>query len=152
MAGNKWFYYDTKKATQDMKDIKARFPKILAAAAYPEMAVEMREMIMRTPVWNPERPVPKGHAPGSLRASGRLHPPDVTNERIIFTFSFGNQNVDYALYVHEDPDAFHATGEWNFMRGVLHQSGPFLPARIARHMTGDFLTMPYAVEVLEWQE
>jgi hypothetical protein len=151
MAGNKWFYYNTKSATQDMSKIKERFPLILAAAAYQELAVEAREMKARTPVWNPERKVPPGHAPGSLRASGRLSPPDIQPGKITFVFSFGNQVVNYALFVHEDPDAFHATGEWNFMRGVLHESAPFLPARIAKHLVGDFRTIPYSLELVEWE-
>jgi hypothetical protein len=148
------FYYNTKNATQDMKNLKVRFPLILAAAAYKELSIEAWEMKTRTPVWNPERPVPKGHAPGSLRASGRLHPPVITadGQKIEFLFSFGNQNVDYALYVHEDEDAFHATGEWNFMRGVLHESAPYLPARIARWLVGDLKTVPYTVDIMEWEE
>lgn len=109
-------------------------PDDAAASLYQEGQVEMTEAKRRTPVWNPARKVPAGHAPGSLRASGQVHPPEREGRTITVLLSYGNELVDYALYVHEDLEAFHATGQAKFLESTLSESAPHMGERVARRM------------------
>lgn len=104
-------------------------PKRLMQSTNTQLGRELEEAKRRTPVWNPARPVPAGHAPGTLRASGRL---DVTKEAntIRGAISFGGLAEEYAFFVHEDTEAFHATGQDHFLSSVLDESRPFILQRI----------------------
>lgn len=114
-------------------------PEKLARAEYEEFGIEMQEMKRRTPVWNPARPLPHGHTPGSLRASGVVHEPEINGSRVSVSLSFGNEGVDYAVYVHEDLDAFHASGQAKFAESVLNESRPYFGGRVARRVKLDDL-------------
>ena len=92
---------------------------------------EMPEMKRRCPVWNPRRPVPPGHRPGSLRDSGMVHPPEHRGTRVSTRMTFGNDEVDYAVYVHEDLEAEHAIGQAKFMESVMNESRPYIGRRLA---------------------
>lgn len=116
---------------EKLRDFARKFPDSVARALYLEGQIEMTEAKRRTPVWNPARKVPKGHVPGSLRASGFVHEPKREGRRISVELSFGGPSVDYAVYVHEDPDAHHATGQWKFLESVLNESAPYMAARLA---------------------
>ena len=110
---------------------KEKLSQNVRRALFEEAKIELAEMKRRTPVWNPARPVPKGHIPGSLRQSGRLE--DLTTEapfEVSFVFG-GYRDVDYALWVHEDLEAHHAIGEAKFITSVLNESRPFMARRLA---------------------
>lgn len=100
-------------------------------AAYQEMKTELIEMKRRTPVWNPARPVPANHVPGSLRASGKVVKQEIEGNRVGVTVSFGDETVDYAVYVHEDMEAHHAIGQAKFVSSVLNESATHMASRIA---------------------
>jgi hypothetical protein len=63
-----------------------------------------------------------------------VHPPTIRGQNVTVSLSFGNETVDYAIYVHEDPDAFHATGQYKFAESVLNESRPYIGGRIARRV------------------
>lgn len=114
-----------------LQKLQREFPERFKSALYQEAQIEMTEAKRRTPVWNPDRKVPYGHTPGSLRASGQVHEPERHGGNITVELSFGNELVDYAVYVHEDLEAFHATGEAKFLESTLMESAPHMAERIA---------------------
>lgn len=113
-----------------IKEIAEKFPDRVASALYQEAQIEMTEAKKRTPVWNPAVRVPRGIVPGALRASGFVHLPERRGSHISVTLSFGGAAVDYAVYVHEDPDAFHAIGQWKYLESVLNESRAYILGRI----------------------
>ena len=117
-----------------LRRVQQRYPDRIGAALYAEGQIEMTEAKRRTPVWNTERPVPKGVVPGALRASGVVSPPQREGRRIFVRLSFGGAAVNYAVYVHEDPDAFHQTGQWKYLESVLDESRPHMAGRIGRRI------------------
>lgn len=117
-----------------LRRVQADFPERIESALYQEAQIEMTEAKRRTPVWNPERPLPRGHTPGSLRASGFVHDPKREGRRIYVELTFGNESVDYAVYVHEDLDAFHATGQPKFLERTLNESAPNMAERLGRRL------------------
>lgn len=108
-------------------------PKV-SRALYQEAQIEMKEAQRRCPVWNPERPVPAGHTPGSLRASGMVHQPVVDGQDISCRLTFGGPAVPYAFYVHEDVEAFHATGQSHYLSSVVFESAPYMAERVMRRV------------------
>lgn len=108
-----------------------QYPDRVASAIYTEAQIELTEAKRRTPVWNPAVPVPHGVVPGALRASGQVSTPKREGKRIWVTISFGNAAVTYAVPVHENPDAFHAIGQWKYLESVLNESAPYMLQRIA---------------------
>lgn len=106
-------------------------PNAVVKAFFTEMQIELTEVRALTPVWNPARKVPAGHTPGSLRASVRLEGPFWDGNVVSFKILAGNDIAYYALWVHEDMDDYHATGQAKFIEQPLKQSGPYMPARVA---------------------
>lgn len=118
----------------NIERIAAKFPDRVPALLYQEGQIEMTEAKRRTPVWNPARPVPPGHTPGALRASGQVHEPERKGRQVSVALTFGNEFVDYAIYVHEDLEAFHATGQAKFLESTLNESAPHMDQRLARRL------------------
>lgn len=116
---------------RNMNRVARNMPDELGRAQFEFCSEEMVEMKRRTPVWNPKRRVPPGHRPGSLRDSGMVHEPEMVGKRIYVNMTFGNDEVDYAVYVHEDLEAEHAIGQAKFMESVLNESRPYAGRRIA---------------------
>lgn len=113
-----------------LKKIAAKFPDRVAAAIYQEAQVEMTESKRRCPVDITE----DAPHPGQLRASGRVAEPERVGRRISVTMSYGGPAIDYAIHVHENPDAFHPVGQWKYLESVLNESQPHMNARIARRV------------------
>lgn len=99
-----------------------RVPTAFAAALFEEAEIEMTEAKERTPV-----------DLGALKNSGTVHPPEI-GRTISVRLTFGNVAVDYAVYVHEDLEAFHRVGQAKYLESVLMESRPFLGARVARRV------------------
>lgn len=96
----------------------------LGVALYQEAQIEMKEMKRRTPV-------DEGH----LRSSGTVdHPVIKPGDEVSVHLFFGGQSAPYAIYVHEDLEAFHKVGQAKFCESVIAESAPYLPARIARRI------------------
>lgn len=100
-----------------LKRVAEQFPDRVAAAIYQEAQIEMTEAKRRTPVDT-----------GRLRASGTVHAPERKGTNISVTMSYG---TDYAIYVHENTEAFHKVGQAKFLESVLNESRSSMAARIA---------------------
>jgi hypothetical protein len=119
---------------QKLTNLAINFGAAADEALRAEAEIEMTEAKKRCPVWNPERPVPAGHTPGQLRASGRVEGPSADGKDRSVRMVFGGGDIDYAVYVHEDLEAFHASGQAKFLESTLLESAPHMPNRVAARM------------------
>jgi hypothetical protein len=107
-----------------LREFRERMPLELAAALYQEAEIEMTEAKERTPVDT-----------GALRSSGYVTPPSISGTRVTVELGFGGSAAPYAIYVHEDLDAFHTTGQAKYLESVLMESAPFIGERVAARLT-----------------
>lgn len=138
MISFKWSA-DSKKMPALLKRIAQKYPDKVAAAQYAEMQIEATEMKRRCPVdTRPNPSYPHQHAPhpGQLRNSIHVERPITRGKTIIVIVATGAQ-APYAVFVHEDPDAYHYVGEWQFMASVLNESRSTMNGRIARRIHFD---------------
>lgn len=99
--------------------LAAIFAQVGAAAEHAlraEGEIEMTEAKLRTPVLT-----------GALRASGHVEGPRDGAVRLVF----GGPAAPYALYVHENMEALHKTGQAKFLESVILESAPYLAQRVA---------------------
>lgn len=117
-----------------LKRVAARFPDRVASGLYVEGGIEMTESKRRCPVDITE----DAPHPGQLRASGRVSRPERRGRQISVTLSYGGPAIDYAIHVHENPDAFHPVGQWKYLESVINESEPHMAGRLARriHLNG----------------
>jgi hypothetical protein len=108
-----------------------KYPDEIGRALYLETEIEATEVKKRTPVWNPDNPVPHGHVPGSLRASIHVIGPVRVGESVYTLIAAGGTAAPYALYVHEDLEAFHRTGQAKYIESVILESAPYMMSRVA---------------------
>lgn len=111
-----------------LRRVADTFPDYVGAALYQEAQIEMTEAKRRCPVDT-----------GKLRASGRVSTPEREGRRISVTLSFGGGAVSYAVYVHENLEANHASppfggGQAKFLESTLSESQPHMAVRIARRV------------------
>ena len=106
-----------------LRRLSAGFPDMVVAALYQETEVEVKEVKRRTPVDT-----------GVLR--GTIHQVGPTRRgRTIYTLiAAGGPSAPYAVYEHEDLDAFHKVGQAKFIESVIMESRPYLAARVARRI------------------
>lgn len=95
----------------------------VGAALRAEAEIEMTEAKRRTPVLT-----------GALRASGHVTGPTWRLRHVTVELKFGGPAAPYAVYVHENVDAFHKNGEAKFLESTLLESAPHLAARVARRI------------------
>lgn len=123
----------TWKNVPDMKEsvrkIRDAIPQQAAAALYHEAQIEVTEMKRRTPV----DITPNAPHPGNLRNSIHAELPEFRGNRIVVIVATGAE-APYAIYVHENPDAFHPIGEWKFMESVINESAPHMAQRVAMRL------------------
>lgn len=113
-----------------LKRFADRFPDRVAGAIYAEGGIEMTESKRRCPVDITE----DAPHPGQLRASGRVSKPKRFGRQIWVTLSYGGPAIDYAVHVHENPDALHPVGQWKYLESVLNESQSSMNGRIARRI------------------
>lgn len=113
-----------------IKQVIEKFPDRVGAGLYQEAQIEMTEAKRRTPV----DITPNAPHPGQLRASGHIERPERQGRSISVTLSFGGAADDYAVHVHENPDAFHPIGQWKYLESVLNESRSHMAARLARRL------------------
>jgi hypothetical protein len=109
--------------TTRLKSLAAKFPDRVGAAIYQEAQIEKTEAQRRTPVEF-----------GTLRASAMVSPPRRSGRNISVTISFGGAAAAYAVYVHENLDAFHKIGQAKYLESVLNESRSHMAVRIARRV------------------
>lgn len=121
-----------------LRKIAERYPQRIAAAVYKEAQIEMTESKRRCPVSPTKaqfkamgRTMPKGIVPGTLRASGTVHEPEIVRGRVSVTLSYGGAANDYAIVQHERLDFHHTSGQAKFLESVLNESRGWMAARIA---------------------
>jgi hypothetical protein len=117
------------KMIQTLKQFAEKYPDQVAAALYQEAQIEATEMKKRTPVDT----TPNAPHPGNLRNSIHVEDPERKGRTISVEIATGAQ-APYAVYVHENPDAYHPVGEWKFMESVLNESRSHMADRIARRI------------------
>lgn len=103
----------------NLKRLTQKFPEDVKKAVYLEAQIEMTESKRRVPVDT-----------GVLRASGEVSTPERHGDNVSVVLSYGGAANDYAIPVHENPDAFHPVGQWKYLESVLDESRPHMLARI----------------------
>lgn len=110
-----------------LERFKKNLPEEVGAALYKETEIEAKEVKRRTPV---DR--------GNLRASVHVKGPFIyrsgKNVRIFTRIAVGGPSAPYAIYVHEDLDAFHKVGQAKFLESVVLESRPYMAARVAKRL------------------
>ena len=95
--------------SMNLRRLADRSPDAAGAALYVEAEIEMTEAKKRTP-WRT----------GVLRGSGYVHPPQYRGREITVEMGFGGPAAPYAVYVHEDLDAWHKPpGQARFLASVI---------------------------------
>jgi hypothetical protein len=94
----------------------------VARAQYIETEIDATEAKERTPVH-------LGNLKNSVHAIG---PTTNAAGQIETAIVAGGPSAPYAIYVHEDLDAFHKVGEAKFIESVIRESRPFMKDRIAK--------------------
>ncbi len=90
-----------------------------AEAAFEEYKIEAKEARRITPVDT-----------GSLRETVEAFEPEIHSKIIYAGLQAGGDDVNYAVYVHEDMEAFHPVGQAKYLATPLFASGPDMPRRI----------------------
>lgn len=108
----------------NLRRLVDRSPDAAGAALYVEAEIEMTEAKARTPVDK-----------GALKSSGYVHPPQYRGREITVEMGFGGPAAPYAVYVHEDLDAWHKPpGQARFLASVVDESAPYLLDRVGRRL------------------
>ncbi len=95
-------------------------PDEMANALREEAKIELREAIRRTP-----------RDTGALRKSGKISEVKKSERTCSINISFGGEQAPYAIYVHEDLEAYHPVGQAKFLESVLLESRPHMAKRLA---------------------
>jgi len=98
-------------------------PGQVGRALYEEAQIELTEAKRRTP-WDT----------GALRASGKVNKPEGSGRELSVKIEFGGPTAGYAIYVHEDLEAFHPYGQAKFLESTLLESAPYMAERIAKRL------------------
>ena len=113
-----------------LNQVAQRYPDRVGGGLYVEAGIDMTESKKRCPV-DTRKNAPH---PGQLRASGRVEKPVRTFRSISVTMAYGGPSIDYAIPVHEDPDAFHPIGQWKYLESVINESEPYMAGRVAQRI------------------
>jgi hypothetical protein len=104
--------------------VKKSLPLQVAKALYIEAQIEATESKKRTPVDT-----------GNLRASTYVTEPIIDGDHISVSIVVGGVAAPYAVYVHENLEAFHEVGEAKFLESTLLESRQFIAARVAKRVS-----------------
>lgn len=106
-----------------VQKIKKNLPDEIARALYAETEIEAKESKRRTPVDT-----------GELRASIHVLGPERSGLMIYTMIVAGGPAAPYAVYVHENLDAFHKVGQAKFIESVIMESRPYMASRVAKRI------------------
>ena len=107
-----------------MRRLRTRFPDEVGRALYIETEIEVTEVKRRTPVDK-----------GPLRASVHQVGPTRGQGRTIYTLIVvGGTAASYAIYVHENLEAFHPVGQAKFLESVIMESRSSMGTRVAHRI------------------
>jgi len=71
---------------------------------------------------------------GELRASEFVEGPTRQGGSVYTKILAGGPSAPYAIYVHEDLEAFHEVGQAKYIESVLLESRPYMAQRVARRI------------------
>lgn len=106
--------------TPNLLKIATKYGDTVGVSLMYETEIETTESKKRTPVDK-----------GALRATVHAEGPFREGRRIYSMIVAGGPAAAYAIYVHEDPDAFHLVGQWKFIESVIMESRAFFGGRVA---------------------
>ena len=93
---------------KDLGRLASAFPNEVAKILYEEALRLLALAVARTPI-----------VTGKLRASGQVADPVITSTEIYVIISFGNEEVKYAIPVHEKIYYKHITGQAKYLESVI---------------------------------
>lgn len=102
-----------------LKRAQRNIPKVVGRAIKAEGEIEMAESMNRTPVEY-----------GTLKASHVLLGP-FYDDGIYCRIEVGGNAAPYAIYVHENLEAYHKIGQAKFLESTLLESRRFMAQRVA---------------------
>jgi hypothetical protein len=110
-----------------LESLPPKFEKAVEAALYAE-ALEVKKLSMqRTPVDT-----------GALRASHVVNKPERDGKSIVVNIEVGGPaggvDVGYAIYVHENLEAFHKVGQAKFLESAHMERSKGLRDRVAKRV------------------
>jgi hypothetical protein len=108
-----------------LRSVSKSMPQLIAAALYQETEVEAKEAKRRTPVDT-----------GNLRASIHVIGPKWrNNSRYVYCLiAAGGPAAPYAIYVHENLEAFHKVGQAKYIESVVLEARQHMARRVARRI------------------
>lgn len=112
--------HGTEQMIAKLVKIAQAYPDVVGKALYQEGEIEMTEAKRRTPVDT-----------GALRATGVVNPPERNGSHISVTLTFGTL---YAVFVHEDLEAFHKIGQAKFLESTLQESASHMAERVGKRI------------------
>lgn len=105
---------------QRVQRLQSQMPFEMETALVIEMEIELKEVKARTP-----------EDTGALKDTIVLAGPFRSGRTVWMLILAGGTAAPYALIVHEDLDAYHATGQAKYVESVILESAPHMAARIA---------------------
>lgn len=117
-------HWDDSQLQRRCTSVRNHFPAYTGKALFEEIDE------VEVPECQKEVPYKTGALHDTIHAAG----PFYNNGWVSATIGAGNEDVDYAIKVHEDLDAFHPRGKAKFIEDPLFQSRPFIGARLAARM------------------
>lgn len=106
-----------------LQRLAQKFPDEIKGALYVETEVEVTEVKKRTPVDK-----------GPLRSSIHQEGPFREGRRVYTKIVAGGPAAPYAIYVHEDLEAFHKVGQAKYIESVIMESRAYMGARVAKRI------------------
>lgn len=100
-----------------------RMSSFIGAALLAEAEIEMTEAKRRTPVDT-----------AALKGSGHVTGPFLSGRKSSVKMNFGGPAASYAIFVHEDLEAFHKVGQAKFLESVLNESTKYFANRIGSRL------------------
>jgi len=116
-------YRGADKVLANLTKLIAFSPDEFARALYQESVIEAKECQKETPVDT-----------GALRATIHVEGPFREGRRIWSDIVAGGPSAEYALIVHEDPEAIHTVGGWKYIERPLKESAPYMAERIGKRV------------------
>lgn len=104
------------------------FPTETGRALFQETEIETTESKRRCPV-------DKGTLRGTIHTEGPfVENPGIASATIYTLIACGGPAAPYAIYVHENLQAFHKVGQAKFIESVVLESRPYMAQRVAKRI------------------
>ena len=109
---------------ETLRTIPRKFLERIGELLYDE-AIKLLELTKaRTPVKT-----------GALRDSGFINQPQITNDEVSVTISFGSEVVTWAIPVHERTYVKHVTGRSKYLESVILEYGEVAFENIQKNLS-----------------